>query len=219
MEVLGRKFQTPDAGWGPPACNDGDLAPLGRVPPRGVVWDYFVLISLLILGFLPQSLRAQTLRENQIKAAFILNFARFTEWPADAFTATNSPLIIGVLGYDSFTPVLTETVRNEMVQGHPIKTEHYRTLAELKNCHILFISATESSRLETILNAVKGRPILTVSEIDRAAYRGAIIRMFNQNNRIQLRLNLPAAKEARITLSSKLIRVAADVIPLDPGGK
>jgi hypothetical protein len=178
-----------------------------------------VFAFLLLAVLLPLGARAQTLRENQLKAAFVLNFARFAEWPADAFTETNSPIIIGVLGYDSFTPVLTETVHNEKVQGHPIKTEHYRTLSELKNCHILFICATEASRLDTVLNAVKGRPVLTVSEIDRSAHHGVIIRMFNQNNRIQLRLNLPAAKEARITLSSKLIRVAADIIPLEPGGK
>jgi hypothetical protein len=183
--------------------------------PRTAV-RYLLMACLMFAALLPQVMRSQTLRENQLKAAFILNFARFTEWPADAFAATNSPLIVGVLGTDSFTPILAETVHNESVQGHPLKVEHYRTLAELKACHILFISVTESARLTQVLNAVKDRPVLTVSEIEDSAYRGVIIRMYNQNNRIQLRINLPAAKEARLSLSSKLIRVAAEVIPLDP---
>lgn len=146
--------------------------------------------------------------EYQLKAVFLFNFAQFVEWPASAFPDSAAPLVIGVLGADPFGSYLDETVRGETVDEHPLVVRRFRSVDEITTCHILFVSRQEESRLTGILDSLKGRSVLTVSDADRFASRGGMIRFVTDHNRIRLRINLDAAKAAHLTLSSKLLRPA-----------
>jgi YfiR/HmsC-like len=146
--------------------------------------------------------------EYQLKAVFLFNFAQFVEWPASAFPAPDTPLVIGVLGEDPFWAYLDETVRTEKVNGRPLEVQRYRGVADIGTCHILFVSRREEGRLQAVLDSLRGRSILTVSDADRFASRGGMIRFVTDRNRIRLRINLDAAKAANLTLSSKLLRPA-----------
>jgi hypothetical protein len=84
---------------------------------------------------------------------------------------------------------------------------------EIKTCHVLFISRSEAERLEKILASLKGRNILTVSDIDDFAVHGGMIRFLIENNKIRLRVNLEAARSANLVISSKLLRPAEIVEP------
>jgi hypothetical protein len=151
--------------------------------------------------------RAEMSREYQIKAAFLYNFVQFTEWPTNAFENTNRPIVIGVLGTDPFGRILDDLVRGEIVRGRKLVVERYQRVEDVKSCHILFISRSEEPRLDRILDRLKGKPVLTVSDIEGAAYRGVMIRFLTES-RIRLRVNLDAVQDANLTLSSKLLRVA-----------
>src|SRR3954454_20737092 len=85
--------------------------------------------------------------EYQIKAVFLFNLAQFVEWPARAFPDPGAPLIIGVLGEDPFGSYLDETLRGESVRTRPLMLQRYRRVSEIKVCHMLFISRSESDRL------------------------------------------------------------------------
>lgn len=146
-------------------------------------------------------------REYQVKAVFLFNFAQFVDWPAATFPTRDAPLVIGVLGDDPFGPLLEEAVRGEKAGGHPLEVRHYDSF-EQADCQILFISRSETGRLEPVLAALNGRPILTVSDVENATRRGAMIRFVNESNRIRLRINLEVAKRAGLTISSKLLRAA-----------
>lgn len=150
-------------------------------------------------------------KEYQLKAVFLFNFSQFVSWPTNAFSEPNSPLVIGVLGTDPFGANLDAVVRGEKVNGHPLEVRRYSKVEEVGPCHILFISQSEASRLETILETLKGRNILTVSDVDQAARRGVMIRFATENNKIRLRINLAAAEAAGLTISSKLLRPATIV--------
>jgi hypothetical protein len=164
--------------------------------------------GILILALTCLASRAQPSREPQLKAVFLFNFAQFTEWPASAFASTNAPFVIGVLGTDPFGHHLDETVRNESIRNRHVVVQRYRKLEEIKECHILYISQSEALRLNQIIAAFKEKPVLTVSDIPDSAYKGVMIRFLTEQNRIRLRINLKAAKEAGLTLSSKLLRLA-----------
>ena len=166
------------------------------------------LYALMAVG----ELSAQGFREDQVKAAFIYNFAQFTEWPPDVFQQTNAPLFIGILGTNPFGEALEQTVRNEKVRGHPVLVKYCRTLAEAEKCHIVYISSSEAGSIEEIVADLKGKPVLTVSDIENAAYRGVIIRLMTERNRVRFRINLEAARAARLTLSSKLVNLAHSII-------
>src|SRR5258706_1615574 len=153
--------------------------------------------------------KAETSREYQIKAAFLFNFSQFTEWPPEAFPDKDSPLIIGVLSaIDPFGGFLDETVKNEAVQGRRLVVKHFTRLAEMQTCHIPYIGQSESKRLEHLVDDLKAKPVLTVSDITDCASRGLMIGFVNERNKIRFKINASTARAANLSLSSKLLRAA-----------
>jgi hypothetical protein len=177
--------------------------PLNKISP---VW---LLLSALLLSSTPgRTAEPGNYKEYQIKAAFLYNFTQFIEWPTNAFPEAGAPLKIGILGNDPFGKTLDDLVRDEKVNGHPLVVSRHRRLEEFKDCHILFVSQSEMSRVDDILHALKGRPILTVGESENFARNGGIIRFITEKNKTRLRINANAAKDANLTISAKLLRLA-----------
>jgi hypothetical protein len=179
---------------------------------KGLFCALFAALTFMSGG---PRLPAQTTipREYQIKAAFLFNFAQFVEWPTNAFQEATTPLVIGVLGEDPFGASLDETVRGEKVNNRPLVVQRYRRVEDIETCHMLFISQSERNRLEQIFAGLKNRSILTVGDLDGFALRGGMIRFVTEKNKIRLRINLPAAKAAGLTMSSKLLRPAEIIGP------
>jgi hypothetical protein len=119
-----------------------------------------------------------------------------------------SPIIIGVLGVDPFGSVLDETVQGEIVKGRRIEVRRYRKVGEISDCHILFISSSEASKVSSILASLKGRSILTVSDAEGFASAGGMIRFITDKNKIRFRINTDATKAANLSISSKLLQLA-----------
>jgi hypothetical protein len=151
---------------------------------------------------------AAPISEYQLKAVFLFNFAQFVEWPPAALPRENAPFTIGVLGKDPFGADLDDVVRGEAVNRHPLAVARYHNVAEVRDCQILFIAASELPQLEGILATLKGRSILTVTDAEGPAMRGVMIGLVRQDNRIRLRIDLQATKASNLTISSKLLRPA-----------
>lgn len=151
--------------------------------------------------------------EYQVKAVFLFNFSQFVDWPPAAFADGRSPLVIGVLGRDPFGAMLDEIVRGETVNGRPLAVRRYESVEQVEACHILFIDRSQDSHLDADLAALKGRSILTVGDFDGFARRGGIVRFATVGNKIRLRVNLAAAQQAKLTISSKLLRPAEILAP------
>jgi hypothetical protein len=172
------------------------------------------MMVLLVLALAANPSRGQVSREYGIKAAFMFNFAEFTEWPASAFPTPDSSMVIGVLGTDPFGKVLDDTVRNEAVRGHRLTVERYRKVEEIKTCHILYIGQSEASHLDPVLAALKEKPVLTFSDIEGSAPRGVMVQFVPERNKIRLRINVEAARAADLTISSKVLR-AAEIVGME----
>ncbi|MFI5223309.1 MAG: YfiR family protein [Nitrospirales bacterium] len=170
---------------------------------------WFVISALLLSG----TLQAAAPTEYQLKAVFLFNFAQFVDWPQESFPEAQMPLVIGVLGEDPFGTYLEEIVSGETVNNRRLEIQRYRRVDEMKTCHILFISQSESKRLEQIVATLKGRSILTVSDSDGFTRYGGMIRFVTEKNKLRLRINLEAAIAANLTISSKLLRPAEIVTP------
>jgi hypothetical protein len=147
--------------------------------------------------------------EYQLKTVFLFDFAQSVEWPASAFPNLASPFVIGVLGTDPFGPQLDALVRDKAIHRRPVVIERYHNIDELQRCNILFIGQTQPQELLRILEALRGRSILTVSDADEAEQSGVMIRLITQGNRIQLRINVAAAQAGKLVISSRLLRLAA----------
>jgi len=151
-------------------------------------------------------------REYDLKAAFLLNFATFGEWPIAALPDDHSPFVIGVLGQNPFGRALDEIVRGENIRGHPVVIRRVDRLEALPDCHILFISASEKSRLARILRYCRERPILLVADMPGFAEAGGMIG-FVTEGQVTLVVNLEALRTAQLSLNSKLLRLAR-IVPL-----
>jgi hypothetical protein len=145
--------------------------------------------------------------KTEVKAVFLFNFAQFVEWPEEVLPK-DSTIVIGILGRDPFGAYLDETVRDEVVNGHPLKVERYPTLDRVQNCHILFISASRSVRVDNVLKKVKGKPILTVSDATTFARQGGMIRFTNDHDKVKLTVNVKVARESNLSISSKLLSLS-----------
>lgn len=160
---------------------------------------------LLLLPFA----NAQVSKEYDLKAVLLLHFTQYAEWPANAFAKTNSPLVIGVLGKDPFGKSLDDVVRKEKYNDRPIVISRYQNASSARDSHILFISESEREKLPTILAELKNHPVLTIGDMDQFAPKGGMIGFYkNAENKLRPQVNLPVLKNAGLTLSSKLLRVA-----------
>ncbi len=175
--------------------------------PRFIRWGRTVL---LLGGFGAALVAQQQSREYDLKAVFLYNFASFVEWPKAARPPAGQPVVIGILGRDPFGAVLDNVVAGEILDGHPLVVRRYATPEAAAECHILYISASETKRLPQILETLRGKPVLTVADMPRFAESDAII-TFSTGTRVQLHINTAAAQKAGLTISAKLLRVATIV--------
>lgn len=186
---------------------------------RGRAKAFGKLGILFLIPFLTMNMIASTqqgaLPEYQVKAVFLYNFTQFVEWPANAFPEPNTPLVIGILGQDPFGQYLDETVKGEKVNEHPLIVKRFRTIDEIRQCHILFINVSEKNELAAIFENLRSQNILTVGDAANFSKQGGIVRFFNEKNKTRIRINLEAAKNADLTISSKLLRLAEVVNPSD----
>lgn len=151
--------------------------------------------------------------EYQVKAVCLFNFTQFVEWPSTSFANEQSPIIIGVLGENPFGSYLEETVAEEKVNGHPLVVRYYKKIEEIETCHVLFVNPRETYKIDGILSKLKGRNILTVTNEDGYSRQEEIIRFFIENNKVNFQINLEAAKEANLVISSKLLKLARIFTP------
>ncbi|MFA7005495.1 MAG: YfiR family protein [Verrucomicrobiia bacterium] len=175
-----------------------------------VLLDTMLAGAVCIFAFGALETRAATpaAKEYEVKAAFLLNFAQYVEWPPAAFPTPDAPIIIGILGDDPFGKALDQTVRGETIKNRPIAVHRSRQIESLKHCHLLFISKSERGRLANIFARLAGRYCLTVGETDRFARSGGIINFRLQGANVRFEINLDAARRNGLTISSKLLRLA-----------
>jgi YfiR/HmsC-like len=166
------------------------------------------VIGVLALFMAPLQALAQSQSEYALKSVFLYNFCRFIEWPESAFASPNEPFVIGIVGNDPFGPLLTEAVGGEKYHNRPIRIDYFRGPGDIRRCHLLFISSSESARVEQILAAVAGKSVVTVGETEDFLDRGGMIALNAERNRVRLRINAPALHSANLAVSSKLLRVA-----------
>lgn len=149
--------------------------------------------------------------EYRVKAAFLWNFAKFIQWPTNAFINDAAPFIIGVLGENPFGDDLENTVRGKQITTRPITVKTCRTAAEARECHLLFISTSETNRLTDIFKSLRGSPILTVGDVEETGKfteAGGMINFVFEGNKIRFQINDDAAKAENLNISSKLLSLA-----------
>ena len=150
---------------------------------------------------------ADDLPEYRLKAAFLYNFALFTEWPADV----GATLRLCVFGADPFGGEL-DGLQGKPIGGRSLAVQHKTALDALKDCQIVFIAPAAANQLPRVLETLDGQTVLTVADSPGAARQGVALNMSVSQNKVSFEANLRAARAAKVNLSSKLLRLATEVM-------
>jgi len=147
--------------------------------------------------------------EYEVKAAFLLNFAKFIEWPPTAFADSQSALEICLLGRDPFGHALDDLVQGEAVNGRKLLVRRLSAPPGPQSCQIVFVDP-EMKDMKTVLDAL-GPGVLTVSEGEHFLREGGMIALVLDNRRVRFDINQAASDNHGLKFSSKLLSVARSV--------
>ena len=162
-----------------------------------------LLALALVCSAFSAGVQAQGASEYQVKAAFLYNFAKFVDWPGDAFR--EGTFVIGVIGNDPFGGALDQAINGKTIGGRHLTVRRLKWGQDLRSCNILFISSSEHKRLPQIIQSVRGSSVLTVGEMGGFNQQGGMINFILVSNRVRFEINAPVAEQARIKISSKLL--------------
>jgi hypothetical protein len=149
--------------------------------------------------------------EYQVKAAYLYNFGRFVKWPTNIPADKDDSFAVCVLGPDPFGPALDSTLANESLNGKPVVLRRISKPQDATDCRILFISSKEANHLKEILATVDQQGVLTVSDMPDFSRRGGMIQFILEGERIRFEINLASTENAKLTVSSELLKVATTV--------
>jgi len=172
-----------------------------------------VMLGLVVVGAPSAWAQDERPMDYQVKAAFLINFPKYVDWPAGVFAAPNSPITVGVFGDDNVAKEFQNMIQGGLViSGHPVLLKRIQTEADIgTDCQILFIAGVEQSRATATLEKLKGSAVLTVGESENFLEQGGVVNLVPKNHKIRLQVNLTAASQAHLKISSRLL-VAADVV-------
>ena len=145
--------------------------------------------------------------EYPVKATFLYKFAPFVTWPDSAYGSPNAPFSLCVLGEDPFGSLLDQATSGQRVGPHPIVVRRLQKVDKGSGCQILYLGASKGQADTDAAAALKGTPVLTVS--DSATDPGlGVIQFVVQDNRVRFRIDNQAAAQAGLVISSKLLNLA-----------
>jgi hypothetical protein len=167
---------------------------------------------LLLAAVFPNRAAAQQAvpLEYRVKAAYLLNFTRYIQWPPGAFAEAGAPLRVCVLGSDPFGDALERTFADRTAQGRRIVVAHVEAAAQARDCHVVFISGEEWARHPDVLAAVRSPGVLTVGEGSRFAEYGGVLSFVPVERNVRFAVNLDASDAARLRISSRMLELAVE---------
>jgi len=156
--------------------------------------------------------------EYQIKAAFLFHFAQFVGWPEAALGKRGDPLTYCTLGEDPFHGALDSSLSGKTINERPLRVLHLKRAQDPGGCQVLFLGESEKQSIPAVLSSLRGKPVLTVGETEHFTADGGMIGFCLEDNKMRFEINLDAAEKAGLTISSRLLSLAKQVV-LPRGGK
>lgn len=172
---------------------------------------FVALLALLLSGEAVMGARASEL-EYRVKAAFLYNFTKFVDWPAEVLENGDRPLTICVVGEDPFGRMLERTLTGKTTHSRTLEARRITALEQLEGCQVLFIGYSDTLHLRRWVEHVDDSPVLTVGEESRFVELGGMIEFVIVDGKVRFDINHEAAQRARLQMSSKLLNLARTVV-------
>ena len=150
---------------------------------------------------------AREAEEYEVKAAMLVNIARFVEWPEWKLGDAHQSFVIGLIGPSDAATRIESLMRDKRIGDKPIVVRHVRSAAASTGCHLVFVLGTDRP-LAYDAGTLSRTAVLTVGETDRFAVRGGVVALVRRDKRIQIEVNVKAAQRAGLNVSSRILHLA-----------
>jgi hypothetical protein len=167
-------------------------------------WLAFVVAATLMSARLAD---AQFANASEVKAAFVYNFTKFTEWPANALPPA-SQLVVCVVGDDILARALAQITKGRPIDGHEMVVHALTGDSPATLCHVLYMSSLSARRMAQTLVALKGTPVLTLSDSNGFAQSGGVVELFVDGGNMRFAVNVEIVQQSQLHISSRLLSLA-----------
>jgi hypothetical protein len=178
---------------------------------RKVLLCWFVLLSFFPATPAAAAAETQLSREYPLKAAFLYNFVKFVDWAPERFSASNSPIVVAVLGKNPFGRELETLVKGRAVGGREIVVKNLTSTNDLAMAHVAFVSAGQELSFGSALEPSPEKGILTIGETPQATNLGAMITFVMEGDKVRFEIDTASADLAGIKISAQLLKLARSV--------
>ena len=168
----------------------------------------FLFLVVRAAGPHPTFAKSDVSQEYQVKAAFLYNFAKFVDWPADAFENNQAPIALCVYGKDPFEGALDDIVRGKSIGSRSFVVRRPRTPKSLNDCQIVFVGDSGDDQLRDVLSNLDRSKVLSVGESPNFAELGGQIQFVTVDGKIRFLINIDSVNRAGFKMSSKLLALA-----------
>ncbi len=168
-----------------------------------------IAVLLLVFTLSPPVVCSAQPQEAQLKAVFVLNFAKLTEWPDDIRTDAGT-FTVAILGKEP-PAAFINMLKGQTVHGARVNVRHIEEVAEVKGAHLVYISASERNRLTRILRELNQQNILTVSDMSGFCESGGMIGLVPVQNRLGFEVNLASVRKTKLAVGSQLLKLAKTI--------
>lgn len=168
-----------------------------------------LLLALLLSGTCSAANGSPpTASERDIKAVYLYNFIRFTEWPDDIpFSDSIRPTLV-IMGDLDLLRVFRSDAFARASSDFRMDTLSCDTPLCAGKGNALFIDRSMQPDLKKILRSLDGKAVLTVSDIPGFAEQGGMVELRQRQGRVDFRINLQAARQAGLYISAQLLQLA-----------
>lgn len=168
-------------------------------------------LVLVILGH-HAATAAEASLEFAVKAAFIPKFVPFVEWPNGAFYGADGAVRLCVAGQDPFGDLLDRVADHQTIAGHPVEVRRLPTISRDSGCQVLFVGGSSNQPVAAMLTAVRGTPVLTLTDNSHDPQTRGIINFIISDGRVRFEIDDTAAAQNQLSISSKLLSLAVRVL-------
>lgn len=166
---------------------------------------------LVAIQWTPAFAQSESRDVDEVKAAFVLKFVKFVEWPEGAFETPDAPLRIGIAGNRKLYEALSELATAEKGEGRTFEVIYSEDARGLGKCQVAFFGRELAGTVTAALDQLGAGSVLTIGDSDEFTSSGGVIRLYEKSRKISMEINVSAADRAELKISSKLLELATVV--------
>lgn len=145
----------------------------------------------------------------KIKAIYIYNFTKYIEWPT---TYREGNFVIAIVGSNSaLLNELSKMANSKTVGSQKFEIRNISSCNITDKYNIVYVSSENSGQLTDVINKVKGKSTLIVTDKPGLAKQGSGINFFIDGSKQKIELNKANIEKYKLKVASTLVEMAIAV--------